>query len=213
MSGVRPDRWQARRRRGEARASELQDGGDPYNRGVNASMTPAAGARNLSLSTTPSVGLPTGLTVADATRIAEAMNAAHAQSTRDTYAHAWRVWERWCAARDATPMAACPAMVCAYLTERADQGFSVGTLDLACSAIAYQHRRHGLENPILNESVRQVRRGLRRIVGTAPRRQARPPGVAEIRRILGAINARPPWALATPPSSCSDSPRPCAAPN
>ncbi len=43
-------------------------------------------------------------------------------------------------------------------------------------------------SPILNEGVRQVRRGLRRIVGTAPRRQARPLGVAEIRRILGAIN-------------------------
>ncbi len=43
-------------------------------------------------------------------------------------------------------------------------------------------------SPILNEGVRQVRRGLRRIVGTAPRRQARPLGVAKIRRILGAIN-------------------------
>jgi site-specific recombinase XerD len=79
-------------------------------------------------------------------------------------------------------------MVCAYLTDRADQGLSVGTLDLACLAIAYQHRRHGLENPILNDGVRQVRLGLRRIVGTAPRRRARPLGVAEIRRILGAID-------------------------
>lgn len=173
MIGVRPDRWpdrwQARRRLVKSRASGLRDAGDPYNRGVNASMTPAADARNLSLS----VPLPTGLTVADATRIAEAIDATHAESTRDLYAHAWRVWQRWCAARDAdTP--ASPAMVCAYLTERADQGVSVGTLDLACSAIAYQHRRHGLENPILSEGVRQVRRGLRRIVGTAPRRQAPP---------------------------------------
>jgi hypothetical protein len=51
-------------------------------------MTLAADARNLSLSTTASVGLPAGLTVADATRIAEAMSAAHAESTRDVYAHA-----------------------------------------------------------------------------------------------------------------------------
>lgn len=55
-------------------------------------MMPAADAGNLSLS----VPLPTGLTVADATRIAEAMSAAHAESARDLYAHAWRVWERWC---------------------------------------------------------------------------------------------------------------------
>ena len=70
----------------------------------------------------------------------------------------------------------------------ATEGVSVGTLDLACSAIAYHHRERGLDDPIRTEGVRQVRRGLRRIVGTAPRRQARPLGVAEIRQILGAID-------------------------
>lgn len=73
-------------------------------------------------------------------------------------------------------MPAPAALICAYLTERAAEGVAFGTLDLACRAIAYHHLRHGLDDPTLNEGVRQVRRGLRRIVGTAPRRQARPLG-------------------------------------
>jgi integrase len=36
--------------------------------------------------------------------------------------------------------------------------------------------------------VRQVRRGLRRALGSAPRRQARPLGPAEIRQILAGID-------------------------
>lgn len=51
-------------------------------------------------------------------------------------------------------------------------------------------RRYGfsLDDPTLDEAIRQVRRGLRRIVGTAPRRQARPLDTDDIRRILTAID-------------------------
>jgi hypothetical protein len=47
-----------------------------------------------------------GLTVADATRIAEAMSACHAESTRAIYAGAWQRWERWWTAREIDPMPA-----------------------------------------------------------------------------------------------------------
>jgi integrase len=40
----------------------------------------------------------------------------------------------------------------------------------------------------MTEAVRQVRRGLRRIVGAAPRRQARPLDTDDIRQILGPID-------------------------
>lgn len=89
-------------------------------------------------------------------------------------------------------MPAEPAMICAYLTERAAAGLSVGTIDLACGAIFYRHRMHGLPAPILTEGVRQVRRGLRRIIGAAPRRQARPLGTDDIRTIVESINRRTP---------------------
>jgi integrase len=134
------------------------------------------------------VALSRGLTVDDALRITGAINASHAASTRHVYAMAWRQWERWCAVRAAVPMPADPVMICAYLSERAAAGLSVGTIDLACGAIAYHHRSHGLDDPILTEGVRQVRRGLRRLIGAAPRRQARPLGTEEIRQILDAID-------------------------
>jgi integrase len=129
-----------------------------------------------------------GLTETDATRIAAAMTAAITESTRIVYGHTWRRWERWCAGRAITPLPAAPAAVCAYLTERAAEGASAAVVDTSCSAISYVHRSSGLDDPILCEAVRQVRRGLRRTLGTAPQRQARPLGLDEIRRIVTPID-------------------------
>ncbi len=78
--------------------------------------------------------------------------------------------------------------MCAYLTERAAQGVSYPTLSMTSCAIAFEHRRARRVDPTTHEAVRQVRRGLRRSLGTAPTRQARPLSVAEIRRIVGRID-------------------------
>jgi integrase len=161
-----------------ARVARDDEGIAPYNFWVNAVLTPSP----------DHTALPAGLTVEEAVRIAEAITAAHAESTRTVYDWAWSQWERWCHARGAATLPADPALVCAYLTERAAAGLSVGSIDLACGAIAYQHRRRGLDDPMLTEGVRQVRRGLRRIIGTAPRRQARPLGTGEIRQIVEHID-------------------------
>lgn len=133
-----------------------------------------------------------GLTEVDAHRIAAAMSAAVTESTRTVYGHAWRRWERWCAGRGITPLPAAPAAVCAYLSERAEQGASASGIDTACSAISYIHRSDGLDDPILTEGVRQVRRGLRRTLGAAPQRLARPLGTAEIRHIVNPIDRSTP---------------------
>jgi integrase len=130
----------------------------------------------------------TCLTNADTTRIAAALAATHAESTRTAYAQAWRQWVRWCAGREFASLPAEPAVVCAYLTERADQGLSVATLDQACAAIGHQHRHHGQPDPIEDEMVRQVRRGLRRLLGTAPRRPARPLSIDDLRQIITRID-------------------------
>jgi integrase len=129
-----------------------------------------------------------GLTETDATRIAAAMTAAITESTRMVYGHTWRRWERWCAGRAIKPLPAAPAAVCAYLTERAAEGASASVVDTSCSPISYVHRSSGLDDPIVCEAVRQVRRGLRRTLGTAPQRQARPLGLDEIRRIVTPID-------------------------
>lgn len=157
----------------------------PYNLWVTPPLTPAT--RSADLPADPG-DLPAGLTVEEAIRIADAITAVHAESTRTMYDWAWSQWERWCAARGSVALPAEPALICAYLTERAADGLSVGSIDLTCGAIAFQHRRRGLDDPILTEGVRQVRRGLRRIIGTAPRRQARPLTTDDIRRIVEHID-------------------------
>jgi hypothetical protein len=94
-----------------------------------------------------------------------------------------------------------PAALCAYLVERAADGIAVKSLDLACTAIRHVHRMHGLDNPADHETVRQVRQvrlGLRRTYGTAPRRLARPLTGAEIHQILTAIDRTTPSEPETP---------------
>jgi integrase len=137
-------------------------------------------------------GPPAGLTEADAARIAVAIRAARTEATRTVYASVWSQWERWCAARSIPALSGDPLAVCAYLTERAEAGKATGTLDMSCTAIRHVHRMAGAEDPVATEAVRQVRRGLMRIYGAAPRRLARPLTVDEIRQILGSIDRTTP---------------------
>lgn len=83
--------------------------------------------------------LPAPLTEADATRITAVATAAYAQ--------AWSRWVHWCAGRGLVPFPAEPAVVCAYLTERAEEGVSLSTIDQACSAIGHQHRHTPWRTP------------------------------------------------------------------
>lgn len=88
----------------------------------------------------PDSGLPEGLTGEDVARISAAIAARRAESTRKTYASAWRRFERWCADRTIPPLPATPATVCAYLAEFATQGVAAaGTIEGACAAIAAEH--------------------------------------------------------------------------
>ena len=129
-----------------------------------------------------------GLTVVDAARIGEALAAARTDGTRRLYDVVWGQWQRWCAERGVAAVPADPLTVCAYLTERAEAGRATGTLDMACTVIRHVHRTTGAVDPIAAEAVRQVRRGLRRTYGAAPRRLARPLSIAEIRQIVGGID-------------------------
>jgi integrase len=136
--------------------------------------------------------LPAGLTVADTARIAAAIAAARTAATRRLYALVWGQWQRWCAARGLSPLPGDPLALCAYLTERAAAGRAMGTLDMARTAIRHVHRMSGDADPVAAEAVRQVRRGLRRIIGAAPRRQARPLGTEEIRQIVEHVDRTTP---------------------
>ncbi len=54
-------------------------------------------------------------------------------------------------------------------------------------AIAHRHHQAGLPDPTADIVVRRVRRGLRHIMGTAPRRQAHPLTVVEIGELVSRI--------------------------
>jgi integrase len=136
-------------------------------------------------------GLP-GLTARDAERVAAAIEAEIAGSTRVVYASAWRVWEDWCRRRGISAVPSQPKAVAAYLAERAEAGLSYASIDVACCAISYRHRQDGLVDPTTDPTLRRVRRGLRRIIGAAPRRQAHPLNVAEIEQIVMAIDPTTP---------------------
>lgn len=128
------------------------------------------------------------LTTLDVDRIAAAVDAELAASTRETYACGWRQWELWCHGRGITPLPAPPEAIAAFLTERADAGLHFTTLDCYCSGIAYRHRQEGLSDPTADFLVRRVRRGLRRILGVAPIRQAHPLTVVELGQIIATID-------------------------
>lgn len=129
------------------------------------------------------------LTAADAERIVAAIDAELAPSTRETYACGWRQWERWCQGRAITPLPAPPEALAAFLAERAEAGLHFSTIDAYCSSIAHRHGQEGLADPTAHPVVRRVRRGLRRIMGVAPRRQAHPLTVEELAQIIISIDA------------------------
>lgn len=124
----------------------------------------------------------------DLTRIREAFTAAHAPGTLRTYAASWRLFEAWCREQGHASLPAHPATLAAYLTERAEAGSSINSLNVACSAINRRHRDHELPSPTHSEAVRRIRRGLRRIYGTTARRPAHPLDLDDIQRILAAID-------------------------
>lgn len=51
-----------------------------------------------------------GLTGGDAARIAAAIDAELAESTRTSYASAWRQWDKWCRGRDIPALPAAPRL-------------------------------------------------------------------------------------------------------
>lgn len=128
------------------------------------------------------------LTALDAERIAAAVEAELAATTRETYACGWRQWERWCHGRGITALPAPPEAIAAFLAERAEAGVHFTTLDCYCSGIAYRHCQEGLSDPTADFLVRRVRRGLRRILGVAPIRQAHPLTGVELGQILASID-------------------------
>ena len=107
--------------------------------------------------------------------------------TRRAYSSAMRTFSAWCAANGQPHLPTSPSVVAAFLTERANAGFSFSTLTVALAAIRDAHLAGGHRDPTAHRGVTTVMAGLRRRLGTATRRQAHALSTGELRRILAGI--------------------------
>ena len=124
------------------------------------------------------------LSVAETTRVIEAMARSRSASTRRVYASRWRAWEDWCSELGRTSLPADPAEVAAYVTGLADAGRAMSTINATLAAIRAVHEDQSSADPTRGVGVQRVRAGLTRRIGVAARRQAHPLTLAELRRML-----------------------------
>ena len=125
----------------------------------------------------------TALATLDADRLAPAemaatlrfAAAAKAQNTRRAYAADWADFCRWAAGRGTSSLPCPPGLVCSYLAALAEGGRRASTITRRAAAIAHMHRAAGFDSPSTNPAVREVLRGIRHTLGTAPRARRRPP--------------------------------------
>lgn len=101
-------------------------------------------------------------------RAAELLEASTTHSTRRAYAADWRCFQGWCfdAGRQALP--ADTETVALYLTALSLTGRKASTIARRLVAIRREHDAIGAEDPTDSALVRQLRRGIRRTLGTRP---------------------------------------------
>ena len=124
---------------------------------------------------------PPGLSREDIKRAADFARQDKAASTREAYSSDFRMFEKFCRSRGVDALPATPETVAAFLAAEAEVGRKPSTIGRRCAAIKYAHKLAGYDEPPTNsEVVKATVRGIRRVVGVAPRKMA--PAVAEITR-------------------------------
>ena len=112
---------------------------------------------------------------------------ARAERTRDAYRYQWARFEAWCEQYGFVPLPAAPGTLALYLTAWASDGGSVASLAQALAAIGEAHSVAGHPSPRNAPEVREVWKGIRRRLGTAPRRRVAPVVVDELRQLVGVL--------------------------
>jgi site-specific recombinase XerD len=124
----------------------------------------------------PGVSLPADL-ASDLTRAAEWAREEKAAATRRAYRSDFRIFEVWCRHRGVSGLPATPPTVAAFLASDVEAGSRPSTLGRRVAAIRYAHKLAGHPAPTDDERVKATMRGIRRSLGTAPRKKA--PATAE----------------------------------
>jgi site-specific recombinase XerD len=141
---------------------------------------------NAIVALSPRAALPAAL-APDLTRAAELATEEKAPATRRAYRSDFRIFKAWCLERGVSPLPAAAEAVAAFLAYDVEAGSRPSTVGRRVAAIRYAHKLAGHPVPTDDERVRATMRGIRRSLGTAPRKKA--PATAE-RIVAMALAAR-----------------------
>lgn len=114
--------------------------------------------------TRPAIALP-----ASAKKYVRASKAAN---TLIAYERCWRDFSYYAESRGGPALGATPETVSAYISEMADHGAKVSTIQQRLAAISFRHENAGVEDPTVHPFVRVTMSGIRRSLGTAPNQKA-----------------------------------------
>jgi site-specific recombinase XerD len=95
-----------------------------------------------------------------------------AASTRRAYRADFAAFSAWCRERGLCPLPASPQAVAWHISALAQAGLSVSSIGRRLAGVAYAHKLAQEPNPTADEAVKVVLAGIRRTVGTAPKRKA-----------------------------------------
>lgn len=95
-------------------------------------------------------------------RIHDYIEQSQAKNTRRGYQSDWRHYSRWCQAQGVEKLPSSPKTLAYYLSDLAEQGYKISTLQRRLSSIAIAHRTAGYPSPTDDAGLRTVWRGLRK---------------------------------------------------
>lgn len=116
--------------------------------------------------------------------------AAWAESTRDVYSRRNAHFVEWCRERGVDPLPAAPETVAVYLAFVAKAGATPSTVYGRLAAIRHSHVIAG-HHPPMAPGLSAVVAGIRRTKGMAPRRVAKPIGLADLGKAVAACIVPP----------------------
>jgi site-specific recombinase XerD len=97
---------------------------------------------------------------------------AKAPGTVLAYRKDYQAFVDWCAAHGLCPMPATTETVILFIIAQADDGLAASSIGRRLAGIAYSHRLGRYANPCTGDELKEVLAGIRRTIGTAPKRKA-----------------------------------------
>lgn len=132
------------------------------------------------------------LALADAESARKYAEASLATATKRAYQSDFCIWVAWAEARGIKTLPGSPEAVAAFLASQAEGGASTSTVTRRAAALNLAHRVAGFPSPTVDERVRAVLSGIRRTLGTAPKKKAAAtsPRILEMVRLCDATKLR-----------------------